>query len=313
MPYAEKFQPDPRSVWSHRFAVLTALLTLPLLFIGGLVTTKGVGLVVPDWPTTFGESMFSFPWSRMIGGVFYEHGHRLAGAAVGLLTLLLTLWLWFQERTAWIRGLGLAALALVMVQGVVGGLRVVMVENALAIFHACLAQGFFALMVALAIVTSRAWHRPFFIRSKETRSIQRLAVITTSLIYLQIAIGAVLRHTGAQLEMHMLVAALVAVHAALLLQRLWNLDAGGPKLFRGVALLGMTLLLQLGLGVSAYLGKFHPGTIPYPVLELITTSHVVVGALLLGSSVCVTLWSYRLLAPADKLQVAHAAAEQVTT
>ncbi|MGH7843763.1 MAG: COX15/CtaA family protein [Candidatus Binatia bacterium] len=275
--------------------------TLPLLFIGGLVTTKGVGLIVPDWPTTFGENMFFFPWSRMIGGVFYEHSHRLLGAAVGFLTVILALWLWFWEKRRWVRGLGIAALFLVIVQGVVGGFRVVLVENTLAIFHACLAQAFFALMAALALVTSRAWdQQPLLIRSREMGKIPRLGLLTSALIYVQIVFGAVLRHTGTQLEMHLILAALVIVHAVLLLKRIGSLKGAERQLSRGGLFVGIVLLLQLGLGLGTYLGKFYPGMITYPVLEFLATAHVVGGALLLVSALSVTLWSFRLLAPAEK-------------
>ena len=139
------------SVWPHRLAVVLACATFPLLFIGGLVTSKGAGLAVPDWPTTFGYNMFLYPWSKMVGNIFYEHSHRLVASAVGLLTIALTLAFWLRERRHWLRWLGVAALLLVILQGVIGGLRVVLLENTLAIVHAAFAQAFFALTVSLAI------------------------------------------------------------------------------------------------------------------------------------------------------------------
>src|SRR5262245_5747463 len=98
------------SVWPHRLAVVLACATLPLLFIGGLVTSKGAGLAVPDWPTTFGYNMFLYPWSKMVGNIFYEHSHRLIASGVGLLTIALAWVFWFQEPRRWVRRLGLAAL-----------------------------------------------------------------------------------------------------------------------------------------------------------------------------------------------------------
>src|SRR5919108_3165242 len=141
---------SPRSlgdvgVWPHRLAVILACATFPLLFIGGLVTSKGAGLAVPDWPTTFGYNMFLYPWSKMVGNIFYEHSHRLAASAVGLLTIALALVLWLRERRSWLRWLGVAALLLVIFQGIIGGLRVILLENVLAMVHAALAQLFFAL------------------------------------------------------------------------------------------------------------------------------------------------------------------------
>src|SRR4029453_16501788 len=135
---------DPSSMsfspWPHRIAVVLACATFPLLFIGGLVTSKGAGLAVPDWPTTFGYHMFLYPWSKMVGNIFYEHSHRLVASAVGLLTIALTLAFWLRERRHWLRWLGVVALLLVILQGVIGGLRVVLLENTLGVVHAAVAQ-----------------------------------------------------------------------------------------------------------------------------------------------------------------------------
>ena len=146
---------SPRSRWPHRLAIVTAALTLLLIFVGGLVTNTGSALAVPDWPTTFGYNMFLYPWSKMVGGIFYEHSHRLIGSTVGLLTVALAGSLWFAEPRKWVRTLGLVGVVAVIIQGVLGGLRVVLVDHPLAIFHACLAQAFFALLVSLAVVTSK--------------------------------------------------------------------------------------------------------------------------------------------------------------
>src|ERR687892_644577 len=118
--------PGDVSAWPHRLAVLLACATFPLLFIGSLVTGKGAGLAVPDWPTTFGYNMFLYPWSKMVGDVFYEHSHRLVASGVGLITIALALTFWLRERRPWLRWLGVAALALVIIQGLIGGLRVVL-------------------------------------------------------------------------------------------------------------------------------------------------------------------------------------------
>ena len=143
MAAASGRHPSSFSTWPHRLAVTLAGATFPLLFIGGLVTSLGAGLAVPDWPTTFGYNMFLYPWSKMIGGVFYEHSHRLIASCVGLLTIALTVTLWIKEDRRWLRWLGITALAMVIVQGVLGGLRVVLLQHTLAIIHACFAQVFF--------------------------------------------------------------------------------------------------------------------------------------------------------------------------
>src|SRR3989442_9992459 len=124
----------------HRLALGTVAGTGVLIVLGGLVTNTGAALAVPDWPSTFGHNMFLFPWSRMVGGVFYEHSHRLAGALVGLLTVALAAALWREGGR--LRQLGLVAVAVVLAQGVLGGLRVVLLQDTLAIVHGSLAPAF---------------------------------------------------------------------------------------------------------------------------------------------------------------------------
>src|SRR6266496_836431 len=146
--------PNP---WLNRFALLTAGATLALLGIGGLVASHGVGLAVPDWPNTYGYNMFLFPFSKWVGGILYEHTHRLIASAVGFLTIILAIWLWRIESRRWVRNLGLIALAGVTLQGILGGLRVTMLKDEIGIFHACIAQAFLALLVAIALVTTNFW------------------------------------------------------------------------------------------------------------------------------------------------------------
>ena len=218
--------PKDAGVWPHRLAILLACATFPLLFIGGLVTSKGAGLAVPDWPTTFGYNMFLYPWSKMVGNIFYEHSHRLVASGVGLLTIALTLALWFQERRHWLRRLGVAALLLVILQGVIGGLRVVLLENTLAIVHAAFAQAFFALTVSLAIFTSPDWSRePNDPPIADGGRLSRLCAVTTGLIYLQSIFGAVLRHTGERIDAHLFFALLVTVHVIFILVRTMKFHA----------------------------------------------------------------------------------------
>lgn len=313
----------------HRLALLTAVATLLLLFIGGLVTSKGAGLAVPDWPTTFGHNMFLYPWSEMIGDVFYEHSHRLVASGVGLLTILLAFSLWFYERRRWLRWLGAAALTLVIVQGILGGLRVVLLEETLAILHACLAQAFFALTASLALFTSQEWAeeprkieladtgRPFDrLRAvRELEPLQRLCVLTTAMIYLQGVLGAVVRFTGAGIHLHLLFAALVALHVTLLAARILRFHRNQAKLFRPAVLLGGLLILQLVLGLGSYLVKFTSiGTLlPALPVVILRTTHVVTGALMLVTGLLLTLRSYRLLAFPHPLQSQELLSEQIPT
>jgi cytochrome c oxidase assembly protein subunit 15 len=284
------------SVWPHRLAVVLACATLPLLFIGGLVTSKGAGLAVPDWPTTFGYNMFLYPWSKMVGNIFYEHSHRLVASAVGLLTIALTLAFWFQERRHWLRRLGVAALVLVILQGLIGGLRVVLLEQTLAIVHAAFAQLFFALTVSLVVFTSAEWRRaPRQIA--DGGRLRRLCAFTTGLIYVQAIFGAVLRHTGERVDAHLLFAALVALHVVLILLRVMKFHGDLPGLTRPAWMLGILLLVQLLLGVASYLGKFTTMLgMPMGILVLLTTTHLVIGALMLATSLLLTLRAYRFFA-----------------
>jgi heme a synthase len=318
------------SPWPHRLALVTAFATFVLLFIGGLVTSKGAGLAVPDWPTTFGYNMFLYPWSKMVGGIFYEHSHRLVASAVGLLTIALTLALWLQESRSWLRWLGVAALLLVILQGVIGGLRVVLLEHALAIVHAAFAQAFFALTVSLAIFTSREWDRgsseapnppfvPLLQRGKEGDfalfdggRLARLCAITTGLIYIQAVFGAVLRHTGERLDAHLFLAALVMLHVIFILLRVMKFYADRPKMTRPARMLGGLLLFQFVLGLVSYFGKFTSmlGLAPETVV-ILTTTHLVTGALMLATSLLLTLRAYRWFATAKPLITQKFLAEQV--
>jgi cytochrome c oxidase assembly protein subunit 15 len=246
----------------HRFALLTAMATLALIGLGGLVTSHGVGMAVPDWPTTYGYNMFLFPVSQWVGGIFYEHTHRLLASGVGIMTSVLALWLygyrarvfmrwtglilllaavsWLGEHgraedglilgltglglfgasfywpscepsPKWLRHLGLAAFFAVVLQGVLGGLRVVLFKDQLGIFHACLAQLFFILLCAIALFTSPWWRQR--VTSGEwrlsgderrwpldsRRSTPVLLLCGTVLIFGQLILGATMRHQHAGL------------------------------------------------------------------------------------------------------------------
>src|SRR2546426_8210802 len=174
-------RPAEPAPWLHRFTWLTAIATLFLICSGGMVTSKGVGLAVPDWPTTFGYNMFLFPISKWIGGIFFEHIHRLIASVVGFLTIILAVWLGVSEKRRWVRNLGYAALGAVVLQGVLGGLRVTLLKDEIGIFHACLAQGFFAMLIVITLATSRLWQRISGenISSSSARSLTRVAIITT--------------------------------------------------------------------------------------------------------------------------------------
>jgi cytochrome c oxidase assembly protein subunit 15 len=161
-----------------------------------MVTSKNAGLAVPDWPTTFGYNMFLFPVSKWVGGILFEHTHRLIASVVGFLTIVLAVWLWSSESRRWVRNLGLIALAGVILQGVLGGLRVTMLKDQIGIFHACVAQAFLALLVVIALVTTRFWRslQAIDLNPKKVAPIRALAIAIALAIYVQLALGATMRH-----------------------------------------------------------------------------------------------------------------------
>jgi cytochrome c oxidase assembly protein subunit 15 len=182
--------------WLHRFTLFTAIATLVLICSGGMVTSKGVGLAVPDWPTTFGYNMFLFPVSKWVGGIFFEHTHRLIASTVGFMTIILAVWIWRADDRRWLRNLGFAALGAVILQGVLGGLRVTLLKDEIGIFHACLAQAYLGMLVVITLATSELWRRNSVGPSSISaiRPLARLAVCTTIMIYLQLGLGATMRH-----------------------------------------------------------------------------------------------------------------------
>ncbi|MDX1950970.1 MAG: COX15/CtaA family protein [Verrucomicrobiota bacterium] len=181
--------------WLQRFAWFSAAATLCLIGIGGVVTSKGVGMAVPDWPTTYGYNMFLFPVSQWVGGIFYEHTHRLVASFVGLLTTILAAWLFFADNRKWMRLLGVIAFFLVVFQGVLGGLRVTAMKDEIGIFHGTLAQLFFCLICAITFFSSNWWRNVSFRSDEEAiKSAMPWFIVTTSIILLQLIIGASMRH-----------------------------------------------------------------------------------------------------------------------
>ena len=182
----------------HLFSLFTGCCTFLLIVAGGLVTSTQSGLSVPDWPTTYGHFMFAYPLDQMVGGIFYEHSHRMIASFVGFLTIILAVWMWRKEDRRWVRNLSFAALAAVILQGVLGGLTVLfMLPTAISVSHATLAQTFFAIVVSLALFTSKWWRTdaPLPRGNENNLPLTRLAIITTLAVYVQLIIGALMRHT----------------------------------------------------------------------------------------------------------------------
>src|SRR5262245_33738070 len=296
----------------HRFAVFTAGCTALLIFVGGLVTSTESGLSVPDWPTTYGWNMFTFPYSKWVGGIFYEHGHRMLASFVGFLTIILMVWTWAKEERAWMRWLSSAALAAVILQGVLGGLTViVLMPPWISTLHACLAQTFFCTVIALAVFTSPGWKRglPLIKSHAESIPLQNLCAATTAAVYLQLILGALMRHTNAGLAIpdfplafgriipplssnrvvihfaHRIGAVIVATMILWTFSRIARSYSDHSLLFRpGLAMVAL-LTIQLTLGaVTVWTAK----------AVLPTTVHVLTGALILGTSFLLTLRAYAM-------------------
>lgn len=193
----------------HAYTVLMAVSILVLICSGGLVTSNDAGLAVPDWPTSFGYNMFAFPLSRWLapGGVRLEHSHRLIATAEGMLTIILALWAWQVEPRRWVRNLAFATFGAVVFQGVLGGLRVRYRADWIGIVHGCFAQAFFALTALIALATSRWWWR-LGVPDDRRPPLEVLAglskrlLVVTILIYLQLGLGAAMRHAHAGLSIH---------------------------------------------------------------------------------------------------------------
>jgi len=298
----------------HRFAAFVAACTVVLVLAGSFVTSTGSGLSVPDWPTSYGWNMFTFPPSKWVGGIFYEHGHRLIASTVGFLTIVLAAWVWRAESRQWMKWLGLTALGAVVLQGVLGGLTVLFfLPAAVSTAHAGLAEIFFCLTIAIALFTSPSWaHGDDCVDDVVMR---RVATTTTALIYVQILVGATMRHTGAGLAIpdfplmlggvipdhwtsaiaihfaHRVGALIVTLAIFASSGYVWYQHRMRTRLTRPAILLAVLVLMQVTLGALTVLSRLH---------EVINSFHVVCGASVLATSLVLTLrsWRIRFEAPA---------------
>lgn len=287
----------------HRFVVFTATCTLLLLVAGALVTSNDAGLAVPDWPLSYGSLT-----PPMVGGIFWEHSHRLVATFVGLLAILLTVWLWRREPRPWVRSVGLAALGAVIAQGLLGGLTVLFyLPVAVSVAHASLAQIFFGIVVSLALFTSRWWQSDLpQIGDPGSPRIRSLAIWMVAAIFLQLILGAALRHKGFGIVPHLVGAAVVATlvfwTAGILRRRFSDV----PALVRSSRVLHVLIGVQLLLGGAAWWSRLATREFPQPmpVMVWLTVAHTVVGALALAGAVLATLVCYRLLPPAAQVDLA---------
>ncbi len=288
------YRPGP-----HWVALLAALLTWPLLLVGGTVSVYRFGMAVYDWPTTFGVNMFLFNIWQASWAVFVEHGHRLYGSMVGLACIILAVWFALVEPRRWMKVLGGVALAAVIFQGFLGGYRVRHNSTNLAFFHGCFAEAFFALMVALVVLTGRGWLSVHSSHA-DTQHLRRRSLVTLFLIFLQIIAGAYVRHFGSvsAVLVHAVLATAVWGHVAWLAWRIERHRDSLPALIPSARAMALAATLQIVLGVAAWWVLRPFDGIPREVSlgqALLRVGHQGVGALLLAASVVLTLRAFRQL------------------
>jgi len=239
----------------------------------------------------------------MVGGIFYEHGHRMIASFVGILTIVLAVWLWRAEDRRWVKYLGLAALGAVILQGVLGGLTVLFLLPApVSVAHACLAQLFFCLVVSLALATAPGWRRErrerlLLPKDEGWPPLRYLCLGANAAILLQLLLGAAFRHKASGLAPHLIGAAAVMILVLWVIARVMSEHAGEAPLFRWSLALNGLLMAQLILGGAAYWVRAATGHIPQPQPAMIalTVAHVALGAVLLATSVVLTIQAYSLL------------------
>ena len=286
----------------NRFAIFVACATFFLIIAGALVTSHDAGLATPDWPLSNGQV---FP--KMVGNLFWEHGHRMVATTVGMLTIVLMIYILAKEKRDWVRKLGIFALLAVIAQGLLGGLTVkLMLPLAVSTAHATLAQLFFCTTVSLAVFTSRSWITAEPLpEEKGTLPLRYLCTAALVTIFLQLVIGATLRHSATwdqQLPMHLVlthIGGAVAVTIALGMATLTVLQRHKDEKFLArPALIALVLLfVQLSLGIAAYVTRLKSPGDPQPLNPMIsiTVAHVACGALVFVSTIILTLRTYRVL------------------
>lgn len=325
----------PFNAWAFRLAGACACAIFPLIWVGGLVTTYDAGMAVPDWPTTFGINLWLYSWAQWISGpwdLFIEHGHRLLGSLVGMLSIGLVCVCWLRRTSTTVRWLSLALLAAVISQGILGGMRVVLVERDLARIHGCVGPAVFALACVVWACASPTWCHPAELPSPAMQSMSPkrqvrlwpwLLSLGAWLVYGQLVLGSCLRHTPTSLSPAAF-RGFVLAHVGLGLFTGWCLLSNGWKVHREfktmtspgpeihrvvrhVRWLAGLVLLQLGLGLATWISKYSwpdwlrwvPGSETYVVRaesvtqSMIVTAHVAMGSLLFALSVVASVWASR--------------------
>jgi cytochrome c oxidase assembly protein subunit 15 len=296
----------------HTFAVLVALASFLLIVVGALVTSHDAGLSVPDWPTSFGRSPASYAYFQvpLVGGVRYEHGHRMFAEFIGMLTIVLAIWTWRSDRRVWMRKLALAALGLVILQGVFGGVTVLLGLPALvSTVHAALGQSFFCVAVAIALFTGEGWVEASELEAEpRPAALSKLAWAAVAVVFVQLILGSMFRHHGMRLLPHAIWAVVVALMLLWTIIRTLSQYRDVDRLSGPATLLMGQLMLQLVLGVAAYMSRMVWNTASPAVMVLSTVAHVAVGALLLATATVLAIQATRYSGRPKALSATHGTA-----
>jgi cytochrome c oxidase assembly protein subunit 15 len=290
-------EPQLAPRWLHGWAILTAAATVCLLALGAVVTTLQVGMADPIWPT-YPWHLLLIDWQEPRPGFLIEHTHRLAGYIVGCCVIVLAVGLWRSSSRRWLGWLGMAALAGVIVQGLLGGFRVLLhalLGTNLAVIHGCFAQVVFCVLVSLAVLTARRSNEVNLLPD-QTRRLRPWSLLLTGLIFLQLVWGALVRHTNGTLAQrgHFLTAFAVVAAAVWLARTALESEQTRRLLGRSLLILGVLIVIQLLLGVESWLGKFAGVLMPElqrPTVGQAVTriAHVLVGSFILADSVVIAL------------------------
>ncbi len=280
----------------HRLAVVLACWTFLLIIAGALVTSNDAGLSVPDWPTSFG-SLYKIP--KLVGGVKFEHTHRMIAQVAGLLTIILAVWTWHAEKRRWLRVLGFGALGTVIAQGILGGITVLYyLPPAVSSAHAALAQTFFCLAVAFALFTGQKWveEQPRIEFDQRRPSLFTLTLLSIFVLYVQLILGAMFRHHGLSWWPHVTHAVVVSFVLAWTAIRALTVYSKIEAIRRPATLMLSLVITQLCLGFTAFLTRVAWGRdAVQPELPMVvsTVAHVAVGALLLATTVILAIQVWR--------------------
>jgi cytochrome c oxidase assembly protein subunit 15 len=297
-----KAESTPFNRAHHRFTVLAAGCVFLLIIAGGLVTSNDAGLSVPDWPTSFG-SLYRIP--PLVGGVKFEHGHRMLAEAIGLLTIGVAVWTQKVDRRRWIRVLAWCALGTVIAQGILGGLTVLLyLPPVISTAHATLAQTFFCIMAGIAFFTSRSWVQAPepVVRQDERPRLTTIALLTVAAVWLQLIMGAAFRHSGIRLLPHLVGAAVVFGMVNWLGITTLKRHRKVPQLARPAGVLLFLLTLQIALGFFSYVTRVvwnHGISAPLASMVVATVAHVACGALVLVTAVILAVQIHRHVAEAE--------------